>query len=249
MSVYAGPADWWTDGTDAGRTHIATKGVVQSGLVLNLDAGASSSYPGTGTTWNDLSGNGLVSTLVNSPSYSDSKFSLNGTNQYFTVPDNNIFNFAAGDFTIEIAVKFNELTSGRSLWGQTNAVLGSYAPILIFKYVNIISFWASSSGSTWDILNNSIQIGTSYLSTTSWSVIGLTRSSTTWKSYFNGQEINSATASGTLYNSTDVLQIGARTSASEYLSGDISFNRVYNRALSTAEIQQNFYALRGRFGI
>ena len=36
MGAFAGPADWWTDGTDDGRTHIATKGIVQSGLVLNL---------------------------------------------------------------------------------------------------------------------------------------------------------------------------------------------------------------------
>ncbi len=57
MSVYSGPADWWTDGTNSGRTHAATKGIVQSGLVLNLDAGVSSSYPGSGTTWFDLSGN------------------------------------------------------------------------------------------------------------------------------------------------------------------------------------------------
>ena len=48
---------WWnlTGGTDSLRTYIATNKVVQSGLVLNLDAGASTSYVGSGTTWTDLS--------------------------------------------------------------------------------------------------------------------------------------------------------------------------------------------------
>ena len=45
MGSYAGPADWWTDNTDAGKIHIATKGVVQDNLVLNLDSGASTSAP------------------------------------------------------------------------------------------------------------------------------------------------------------------------------------------------------------
>ena len=46
MGAFAGPAEWWTDSTSDGRNHIATKGIVQSGLVVNLDAGTLASYPG-----------------------------------------------------------------------------------------------------------------------------------------------------------------------------------------------------------
>jgi hypothetical protein len=56
MGVMYGVNPTWGAQTNEGRTHIATKGIVQSGLVLNLDAGVLSSYPGTGTTWTDLSG-------------------------------------------------------------------------------------------------------------------------------------------------------------------------------------------------
>ena len=56
MGAFAGPAEWWTDGTSDGRNHIATKGIVQSGLVVNLDAGTLASYPGSGSTWTNLSG-------------------------------------------------------------------------------------------------------------------------------------------------------------------------------------------------
>jgi hypothetical protein len=63
MGVMYGVNPTWGAQTNEGRTHIATKGVVQSGLVLNLDAGVLSSYPGSGNTWTDLSGNGRTGTL------------------------------------------------------------------------------------------------------------------------------------------------------------------------------------------
>ena len=78
---------WWnlTGGTDSLRTYIATNKVVQSGLVLNLDAGASTSYPGSGTTWTDLSGNGNTAALVNGPTYSSANggsIVFDGVNDY-----------------------------------------------------------------------------------------------------------------------------------------------------------------------
>ena len=54
MGAFAGPAEWWTDSTSDGVNHIATKGIVQSGLVVNLDAGTLASYPGSGSTWTNL---------------------------------------------------------------------------------------------------------------------------------------------------------------------------------------------------
>ena len=61
--------------------------VVTSGLVLALDAGNTKSYPGSGATWTDLSGNGNTGTLQNSPTYSSANsgyFTLNGSTQYAT---------------------------------------------------------------------------------------------------------------------------------------------------------------------
>ncbi|NBX87021.1 MAG: hypothetical protein EBQ97_00680 [Bacteroidetes bacterium] len=69
MSVYAGPADWWTDRTNDGRYHIDTKGIVQTGLVYHLDAGVTQSYSGSGTTWSDLTSNAINAT-INTVNYS-----------------------------------------------------------------------------------------------------------------------------------------------------------------------------------
>jgi hypothetical protein len=88
MSVYSGPADWWTDGTNNGRTYIATRGLIQTGLIFNIDAGVSSSYPGTGAAFNDIE-NGANLTLFNSVTYSSSDcygaLVFNGTNQYGSI--------------------------------------------------------------------------------------------------------------------------------------------------------------------
>jgi hypothetical protein len=76
-------------------------GIVTSGLVLCLDAGNTKSYPGSGTTWTDLSGNGNTGTLVNSPSYSSSGyFSFDGTNKSVSIvkPQPNI----TGQISVEI---------------------------------------------------------------------------------------------------------------------------------------------------
>ena len=67
MGVYAGPSNAWSNSTDSNRIDASTKVIVQSGLVLHLDAGSSTSYSGSGTTWTDISGNVNTGTLKNGP--------------------------------------------------------------------------------------------------------------------------------------------------------------------------------------
>ena len=62
--------------------------IVTDGLILHLDAGNKNSYPGSGTTWTDLSGNGYNATLNNSVGFTTSSggmLTLNGSNQTATV--------------------------------------------------------------------------------------------------------------------------------------------------------------------
>ena len=70
------------------RVHTFPSELVSDGLVLNLDAGDPRSYPSSGTTWTDLSGNGNTGTLTNGPTYSNGNggaLVFNGTNSYVTV--------------------------------------------------------------------------------------------------------------------------------------------------------------------
>ena len=70
--------------------------IVPDGLVMYLDPANSRSYSGSGNTWYDLSGNSLNATLVSSPSYTTSNigtFVLDGSSNYFTLPNNSILSF------------------------------------------------------------------------------------------------------------------------------------------------------------
>jgi hypothetical protein len=97
------------------------KSIVTDGLVLSLDAGNANSYPGTGTNWADLSGNGLNGTLVNGPTYNSANLGsivFDGTNDHVTVANNSLLNPTT---TISVAAYFNISSFG----------INSYAPILL----------------------------------------------------------------------------------------------------------------------
>ncbi len=97
------------------KDHINFGSIVQSGLVLNLDAGNTNSYPGSGTAWTDLSGNGNNGTLTNGPTYSSDDggaIVFDGTNDYATIdPQNSTTNglYFGGATSISVStwVKIN----------------------------------------------------------------------------------------------------------------------------------------------
>jgi hypothetical protein len=65
--------------------------IVPQGLVLWYDAARLRSYAGSGTSWNDLSGNGFTGTLTNGPTFSTSnggRIVLDGTNDWVSLPGN-----------------------------------------------------------------------------------------------------------------------------------------------------------------
>jgi hypothetical protein len=75
--------------------------IVTDGLVLALDAANSLSYPGSGTTWTDLSGKGNNGTLVNGPTFDQANggsIVFDGTDDYVNLPDGLLS--GTGDFTI-----------------------------------------------------------------------------------------------------------------------------------------------------
>ena len=91
--------------------------IVTDGLVLALDAGNTKSYPGSGTTWYDLSGNGNNHTITNSPTFSNGEFTINET-QSFT------YNTMPTTGTNCTVVLFYKTTDGQELWVRGNT--GSY---------------------------------------------------------------------------------------------------------------------------
>ena len=84
--------------------------IVTDGLVLSLDAADQNSYPGSDTTWNDLSGNGNNGTLVNGPTFNSANggsIVFDGTSQYIDCGSSSLLNFGTGNYTLGAWFKTN----------------------------------------------------------------------------------------------------------------------------------------------
>lgn len=233
MSVYSGPAKWWTTGTNSGKEHVAKKGVIQSGLILNLDAGVSASYPGTGTTWTDLSGNGNHGTLVNGVSFSSSNggiFVFDGVDDYITIS----LNLSASNHTIIAGARYTGTSNKRVISSNSNNwLMGWWNGQTNMYYAE---GWVSASSGG--------------VAETSWLIYAATGNVTTdsYALYRNGNLLVGPNASGSAGpNGIRIGNSGVYTT--EISTCEVSFILAYNRVLTDTEIGKNFNALRGRFGI
>ena len=211
--------------------------VVTDGLVLALDAGDTNSYPGSGTTWTDLSGNGNNGTLSTTYTHNSAegflKFSGSGV---ATIPS-----LLLSNVTWEIFYRSNSSDTfsqyGRILdFGDTTISLGTAVSYQLRMWTN-----AGGSRSTESALNGVGQDNT-------WHHIIYSYDGSTTAFYFDSVYQNGYAKSGALNGGSSAdLTIG---NGDAYLfNGDIAVVRVYNKALTASEVQQNFNALRGRFGI
>jgi hypothetical protein len=248
MSVFAGPADWWTDNTDAGRTHIATKGIIQSGLVLNLDAGASASYPGSGTICTDLSGRGNNGTLTNGPTFSldnGGVFNLDGTNDQIVCDSSSSLNIT-GPLTISSWIYYTGWNNYPGIITKGYATTGGYSLHIRMDY----SLWFEideSNGTRHYYNPTTIKTGLN-----AWYNTVAVYDGSLMQIYINGLPagagLSKSVTVGVVSNDVTIgnSQYGP---GGTYLQGKVSCSKVYNKGLTQTEIQQNFNALRGRFGI
>lgn len=218
MSVYSGP------------------NTIQSGLVLHLDAGNRKSYPGTGTTWFDLSGNNNHGTLTNGPTFNSANggsIVFDGTNDHILLPNGLLS--GTGDFTV------NQFIS--HLTGSYGATFGNYmiGTLEIIYGPSFIGMWLDNSST---YLTSPAQ---SYKSSPT--MITASRSGTITRFYIDGVLRKTGSSSSIIGTTSDQFRIGTNTGGSEQFNGRIFTTQVYNRALSQIEIDQNFSATRGRYGI
>jgi hypothetical protein len=227
------------------------KQIITDGLVLYLDAGKTNSYPGTGTTWTDLSGNSLNGTLTNGPTYDSANLGsivFDGTNDYVTVANNALLNPAT---TITVGAYFNISSFG----------INSYAPI-VYKQNNFPSFfeqYALYLTSTYvgfvltgtDRVQKIASSNLDYRNQTIYAVGSCDTSTDEMKFYVNGGLITTIAFTSTFDINSLSLSIGGTgntgTSYPGYSNGKIYNVQIYNKILSQAEVTQNYDALRTRF--
>jgi hypothetical protein len=226
-------------------TQYANGKIVTDGLVLSLNAADRNSYPGSGTTWTDMSGNGNNGTLTNGPTFSSANggaIVFDGTNDYVA--------------TAGISATVSELTIATWLF-VTEPQPNEYSSIVFSRSGNItglhflgiafggngykLSYTYNGSGYTWG--------GAPAVTPSVWNSVTLVFRSTGAFFYINGQFSASDLASLAATNLA-ALQIGRDSGTfGRYYKGNLATTQIYNRALSASEITQNYNAQKSRYGL
>jgi hypothetical protein len=219
--------------------------IVTSGLTFYLDAGNPRSYPGSGTTWNDVSGSQLIATLVNGPTYSSANLGsivFDNVNDVITVPYSS--RLLSNNGTLMFwARPLSDGTSGAArfaLMGNDTIGAGGYNIA-----INTDRLFLRINGG----LLSGVQDMANYYN--KWSLYTFSWNSSNQGSiYINTTlDITGPLGATVSMTTTNTLYIGNTNVLNRTFDGNISLVQYYNRQLSFAEIQQNFNAMRGRYNV
>ena len=232
MGVYAGPE------------------ISSDGLVLSLDAGNTKSYSGSGTIWNDISGRGNNGTLTNGPTYSSANggsIVFDGTNDYVS----GSLGTLNAPFTLEYFGKFNNVSQNNYEYFGSVGNFTSNGMISISKigtqdantsYHGYMYVYPGFGG----VVKTDIDLRTTNYQHL---VVVLLSSPPYIKVYKNGIEGSMVDSLTAAINTNGNYRVGTWDNNTWWLNGNIASTKIYNRALSAAEVSQNFNALRGRYGV
>ena len=230
--------------------------VIDTGLVLALDAGDTNSYPGSGTTWTDLSGQGNNGTITGAV-YSNGYFDFDGVNDDVV---NTGTSFLKTNDNVTLEAFFNHDSNSGSyffLYEGEGDGFGGNVEFHLYANSGYLSSWFTTSSGDFSLGGSGVSA--SAITAGEWNHAAVTYSNLSTASgassklYLNGVEIDSFSGATVDIASmpTSSLLIGRpySTSLGRRYNGQVAAVKVYNRTLSASEIQQNFNALRGRFSI
>jgi hypothetical protein len=215
--------------------------VVTTGLQLYLDAGNASSYPGSGTTWTDLSVNSRNGTLTNGPTYSSAdggSIVFDGSNDYVQ---------CTGSLTVTAAtfVAWIKRNGNQSQYDGILFSRGAVTTGMNFQVSNQLGYHWNDAGNTYNW-----QSGLTIPDAT-WCMIAVSVTSTAATAYLC-QSGGTTTSTNTVNHSSGNLndiKLAVDDAAARYFNGNIAIAQLYNIALSAGQVSQNFQADRGRFGV
>ena len=195
----------------------------------------------SGTTLTDNSGRNNHGTLVNGPTWTSAgKYGpalvFDGNNDLVNINDDNSLDLTTG-MTLEAWVNPSDLTGYKTVLCKENSTN---------NFIYTLSANNSTSNTTSQrpnsrMANGSANVtvtGTSKLPLNTWTHIASTYDGSVFRFYVNGVQVSTTNINGTMGISTGMLRIGGTTTlGSQYFTGIIDEVRIYNRALSQAEIQ------------
>ena len=220
--------------------------LITEGLLIELDASKSDSYPGTGTTWFDISGNPNDGTLINGVSFDGTgipSIDFDGTNGYVGM---GLVNDLTGLINVTVSVFFNpDTVSGTSI------PLSRYNNI---TYRNgwqfVISDGVFSFGGREDTTQYlNVQSPGIYSAGQWYNLVGV-KSGNVWSFYINGELKKSSTlGTGLVPFADNNMFIGTENASGYYLNGKMNSVLVYGRSLTPDEVLQNYNYLKSRYGL
>jgi hypothetical protein len=230
--------------------------IVTNGLVLALDAGNTKSYPGSGTTWLDKSGNGNNGTLTNGPTFSSANggsIVFDGTNDSIdSIGSTTSLSFIQNTaiFSICVWVKLTDFsTTQRAIMGNNRNVTSEKGFILSRATFSSRLRFVITNGSG----NTYTQNIDDYFLDSDWIFVTIVGNGTNVIYYKNGLLFTTGSAIGTLStdSSTRSLRVGgiAGGVTTLFWTGNISQTQIYNKALTAQEVLQNYTATKSRYNL
>ena len=217
--------------------------VRDSSLVLELDAADRNSYVSGSSVWNDLTANNYSGSLLNGTAFSSTNggsFVFDGVDDYITVSEiGQLTRFTVESWFRPTAYPNNSAAVVSSVYPGTNATvnfkIGYEGTSAMYGGTHVGNTWYYSPGVTTNL--------------NTWQQVTFTFDGSNLTIYSNGVGGGSNAFLGTPNSGGAGIRIGRRWDIAEYFVGNISTTKVYNRALSVSEIQQNYNAQKSRFGL
>jgi len=225
--------------------------IVRNGLVLQLDAANTKSYPGSGIDWYNLTNTNSAATLTNGPVYSNNSFTFDGIDDVVIAP----VSFSMSNATASLWINIDSAIWGTrfDIWAS-NIFANTNGRFLLYRdtatSIAVYNMFPSLTINSISIANANTLFSNTWKNLV---VTGLTTGSSTTISVY---------IDGIFYSSSTIAEAVTATNSQVYLmrgwnnnnlinptKGRLANFQIYNRALTAEEIQQNFNALRGRYGI
>lgn len=218
--------------------------IVTNNLLFYVNAGFSTSYPGSGTTWNDLSGQTNTATLVNTPT-----FTSNGISSYFTFSNaSNSYATTANTTSFGTNATFIAFINSAAAQSQFNGILfsrtGGVANGMNMGSSNQLGYTWNNLYFDWDsaltIPNNE------------WCMVAITITSTAAKAYLykaSGTTTATNTVTHTSGGNINLNVAWDPFSATRSFNGRLNIAMCYNAALTQGELNQNYIALKQQIGL
>jgi len=215
--------------------------IVTDGLVLYLDAANKKSYPGSGTSWGDLTGNGNIATL-NGAVFTSSMaggIAFDGADDTVSMTTDTLL---SGNYTIEIAFR---RTAFRGDWvrmiGHSNDNSVRFWGLWLPSAYNLILWQSYRSGGEFSV-SYPFSLNQDY-------IISFSNISNVGRVYINGILIGSGATGAINYTGNTSKIIMGFAGFHTYHIGPIYYSKIYNIGLSGDAILQNYNATKTRFGL